>query len=84
MSFRKHFINFETSTLIHIKPWLMTAEIPDVLAKYLCHLDELNMSFAKKKKKTFGNKDANQPCSNCTADQHVCFHFMDITVLFLV
>ena len=70
----------------------MTAEIPDVLAKYLCHLDELNMSFAKKQNQNkkiadfwiCENKDANQPCSNCTADQHVCFHFMDNTVLFLV
>ena len=26
------------------------------------------------------NKDADQPCSNCTADQHLCFCFMEKTI----
>ena len=26
------------------------------------------------------NKDANQLCSNCTADQHLCFRYIDRTI----
>ena len=26
------------------------------------------------------NKDADQLCSNCTADQHLCFHYTDSTI----
>ena len=29
------------------------------------------------------NKDADQLCSNCTADQHLCFRYSDSTVPFL-
>ena len=31
----------------------------------------------------FENKGADQLCSNCTADQRLCFHFMDSTLLLL-
>ena len=30
------------------------------------------------------NKDADQLCSNCTADQRLCFHFTDSTIPFLL
>ena len=30
------------------------------------------------------NKDADQLCSNCTADQHLCFHYTDSTISLLL
>ena len=30
------------------------------------------------------NKDADQLCSNCTADQRLCFLYMDSTIPFLL
>ena len=30
------------------------------------------------------NKDADQLCSNCTADQHLCFRYTDRAILFLL
>ena len=30
------------------------------------------------------NKDADQLCSNCTADQRLCFHYQDSTIILLV
>ena len=29
-------------------------------------------------------KDADQMCSNCTADQHLCFSYMDSTIPLLL
>ena len=30
------------------------------------------------------NKDADQLCSNCTADQHLCFRYTDSTITLLL
>ena len=32
---------------------------------------------------TYAKTDADQLCSNCTADQRLCFHYSDSMVLFI-
>ena len=41
-----------------------------------CAVSGENLDFDR-----FGNKGADQLCSNCTADLHLCFRYKDTTIL---
>ena len=54
------------------------------LTSALASPSKVNDPLHKKTICTGENKDANQLCSNCTADQHLCFHYKDSIIRLLL
>ena len=48
------------------------------------HVNDMSRVMGKSDFCRCENKDADQLCSNCTADQRLCFRFMDSTIPLLL